>query len=139
MMVTWVFCVGAIVLSCASLLGCYALTKQVEAAIQQMQTARQERAEIEDVLVDVLDADGEIRAQLALPGKRPDELKVLNHTPCGAMCARSHWHDSTSTPAWRCTANQGKPVDPSREMFRDEEGQCSMYRASDFAKETDQS
>jgi hypothetical protein len=91
-----------------------------------LKAAEFERDELEKILVDILDADGNVRGQLRLPGKAPPTPKKPNRTPCGDLCSHAWWDKKDNR--FRCSAGQGRITDHARGQFLDDEGQCVMYR-----------
>lgn len=100
------------------------------------EAAKSREESLEKTLAEVVDGDGEVLAQLRLPGK---QVKPPNKTPCGDMCKLAFFKkqqaDSygriTRRASWFCTAGQGRPCDDVREQFVDAHGQCVLWIRDD--------
>lgn len=100
-----------------------------------LEAARSREEYLEKTLAEVVDGDGEVLAQLRLPGKK---VKPPNRTPCGDMCKLAFWHKGTKDTygrvrgsGWMCTAGQGRPCDDVRKKFEDPDGQCVLWIRDD--------
>lgn len=118
--------------------------KQAQRALEAEKSAHDD---LKQTLVDILDEDGEIRGKLALPSapvpeaepvRLPtppdDRLAWPNKTPCGALCLYAF--EKNEDGDWRCRANRDQNIKAARKEFVDATGQCTMFRASRYAIES---
>src|SRR5690606_9871086 len=89
--------------------------------------AERDKASLQSL--EVLDAEGNVRGRLRLPG----ELRVPNRTPCGDLCRYAMRVDGEL----ECGASGGLPVEKARPQFLDASDQCAMftYSSAEHAKE----
>jgi hypothetical protein len=97
-----------------------------------LEAAQSREKMLVQTLAEVVDGDGEVLAQLRLPGKKGVSP---NKTPCGDMCKLAfrekiynrygEWHGKMGE--WACMAGQGRPCDNVRKQFEDADGQCVLW------------
>lgn len=115
------------------------LKLEVTQASGELDKAREELVEalgreksLTKTLAEVVDGDGNVLAQLRLPGKKQGRPPIT--TPCGDMCKLAFWRDGAKNfhgtvvgLGWKCTAGQGSPCDDVRSKFEDADGQCVLF------------
>jgi hypothetical protein len=101
-----------------------------------LEAAQSREEELTKTLANIVDGDGEVLAQLRLPG---EQVKPPIKTPCGDMCKLAtrtkiynhygNWEGKMSD--WCCVAGQGRPCDKVRKQFVDAQGQCVLFVRDD--------
>lgn len=108
------------------------LKEGLEDAKVKLENSQKSEKEMAVTLAEIVDSDGSVLNQIRMPGK---QIRPPNKTPCGDLCYNAQWNRSSSDRgSWRCHANQGIPVDTSREIFLDGNDQCSMFMTQHQAK-----
>lgn len=122
----------AIVISLASIIVARNARAHAKLALQESRKAIAAKEEAEEALIHILDADGNVRGRLALPGEVPKPPPTK--TPCGDLCKHSFFiHDNRTrnSGTWNCGANQGIECPISRPLFLDETNNCVMFERDD--------
>lgn len=126
----WIFIILALVTSGASMVLTLKSRAHARLALVESRKAVAAKNVAEGALIDILDADGNVRSRLALPGEM---AKAPNTTPCGDLCAHAYFvgdgrkkTSNFSSGVWHCRAGQGAPVDTVRPKFL-HNNNCSMF------------
>jgi len=101
-----------------------------------LEAAQSRETKLTKTLADIVDGNGEVLAQLRLPG---EQVEPPNKTPCGDMCKLAHHVERVVNRyghlvvdgGWMCTAGQGRPCDDVRKQFVDAQGQCVLFERDD--------
>ena len=122
-------------------------TKQLKEDVEQasadlleasgaLEAAQSRETKLTKTLADIVDGDGEVLAQLRLPG---EQATPPIKTPCGDMCKLAtrtkvfnrygDWQGKMSE--WCCVAGQSRPCDKVRKQFVDAQGQCVLFERDD--------
>jgi len=109
-----------------------AAKEEMMALRKEIREAKAEKMVVENTLLQVLDADGEVLHSIRVPG----EEKQPNRTPCGDLCKYGFWvtkkpggtsHTKSTNGSWNCRASQGMTCQTARPQFLDGRGQCVMF------------